>query len=681
MSEEQKTIIESPSYSRILVEAGPGTGKTEVVAKRIIWLLEKYHLSPSNILVLSFSRSAVKALTERIRAINLIDDYIVEDLRHLCVRTFDSWSYRRLRLSGYDSGGLLNNKYDENIQILISDWEKYDPNNIIDGILDELIINSPEIILEKLLSELIPYKYIESSDNDQLTDVREIKHIIVDELQDLTGVRAKLVFLLLSILVPQYVPKKFCNCGFTILGDQNQSIYEWTQKDDTKKIEYKTSTQLIEEINKEYKDLIKLKLNTNYRSANEISDILIKASNILNSENGANKKLLEINNLANNHSSLISLENIAKKIVSTDSTMKEAILCRENSQVLDVGFNLERILDSNNFGVFFLTNNLPPIIPSWFAWFFYKFKSVEITCSNFEKIYKKIQKNNTSKLPCNNSWELTWKLLLNFAKSSENDTAIKMDSLRDRIIWYDSLPDDEGEISPKFIITTIHKSKGLEYECVNILNNSNYNLTNINEYNEEARICYVAMSRAKKKLFQVNYVNNVFKKEQYDGGKRTRYHRWFRNGLQQLEIGLKCDIDENSFVSRYVFDNEDSILDIQRYLEQYENQLIGKELILEKTKLPNEENKYVYNIKLKDPFEGQQLLGRTSELLTLDLRKLKLWNQSLPKNIYHLKIRNITSIVGNKIDNSIPPPWSISKIWLGVNIYGLGQFKFFYYRN
>ena len=39
ITDEQNTIIESHSGDKIIVEAGPGTGKTEVVARRLSWII------------------------------------------------------------------------------------------------------------------------------------------------------------------------------------------------------------------------------------------------------------------------------------------------------------------------------------------------------------------------------------------------------------------------------------------------------------------------------------------------------------------------------------------------------------------------------------------------------------------------------------------------------------------
>ena len=99
---------------RMLVEAGPGTGKTQIAALRMADLLRS-GLSPGQILVLSFSRSAVRTLTRRLSRIAGTEDSVLEELRHVSIRTFDSWTFRMLRLFGVPAPKLLSRSYDENI--------------------------------------------------------------------------------------------------------------------------------------------------------------------------------------------------------------------------------------------------------------------------------------------------------------------------------------------------------------------------------------------------------------------------------------------------------------------------------------------------------------------------------------------------------------------------------------
>ena len=117
----------------------------------------------------------------------------MEDLRYLSIKTFDSWSFQMLRRLGHSPTELLSLGYDENIAELTR---------------------------------------IATGDHRQaLRDlIGDRKHLIVDEFQDLPGVRGDLVIALLELLAPPGKP----GCGFTILGDPAQAIYSFAtgERDD-----------------------------------------------------------------------------------------------------------------------------------------------------------------------------------------------------------------------------------------------------------------------------------------------------------------------------------------------------------------------------------------------------------------------------------------------------------------
>ena len=48
-----------------LTLAGPGSGKTAVITERTKNLITKYHVNPSNILVITFTRAAATEMKER----------------------------------------------------------------------------------------------------------------------------------------------------------------------------------------------------------------------------------------------------------------------------------------------------------------------------------------------------------------------------------------------------------------------------------------------------------------------------------------------------------------------------------------------------------------------------------------------------------------------------------------
>jgi superfamily I DNA/RNA helicase len=53
LTEEQRRIVEAPPAARLLITAGPGTGKTHVLVERLVVLIVLHRLRPGDeILVL-----------------------------------------------------------------------------------------------------------------------------------------------------------------------------------------------------------------------------------------------------------------------------------------------------------------------------------------------------------------------------------------------------------------------------------------------------------------------------------------------------------------------------------------------------------------------------------------------------------------------------------------------------
>ena len=62
---EQQAVIEAP-LRPLLVVAGAGSGKTETMASRVVWLVANGHVEPDQVLGLTFTRKAATELAERI---------------------------------------------------------------------------------------------------------------------------------------------------------------------------------------------------------------------------------------------------------------------------------------------------------------------------------------------------------------------------------------------------------------------------------------------------------------------------------------------------------------------------------------------------------------------------------------------------------------------------------------
>jgi len=65
-SEQERAA--SVCHIPVLVDAGPGTGKTKTLIRRVQYLVQEQNVSPNNILVLTFSNEAAAELQERVQA-------------------------------------------------------------------------------------------------------------------------------------------------------------------------------------------------------------------------------------------------------------------------------------------------------------------------------------------------------------------------------------------------------------------------------------------------------------------------------------------------------------------------------------------------------------------------------------------------------------------------------------
>src|SRR3989344_949220 len=102
LNDAQKLAVEAIE-GPVMVVAGPGTGKTEVVAMRTANILRRMQMRPGNILCLTFSKSGATAMRRRLREIIGSDAYgvTVETIHGFCnniigqhPHVFEEWDAR-----------------------------------------------------------------------------------------------------------------------------------------------------------------------------------------------------------------------------------------------------------------------------------------------------------------------------------------------------------------------------------------------------------------------------------------------------------------------------------------------------------------------------------------------------------------------------------------------------------
>ncbi len=85
LNDEQRAAVDAIE-GPVLVIAGPGTGKTQVLAMRTANILRKTQVNPGNILCLTFSTAGVKAMRDRLRSLIGPDAYgiVVNTIHGFC---------------------------------------------------------------------------------------------------------------------------------------------------------------------------------------------------------------------------------------------------------------------------------------------------------------------------------------------------------------------------------------------------------------------------------------------------------------------------------------------------------------------------------------------------------------------------------------------------------------------
>ncbi|WP_426493613.1 ATP-dependent helicase [Hymenobacter sp. 102] len=92
MNEAQRTAVEHPD-GPVLVVAGPGTGKTQLLAARVGWLLQHPDLQvqPREILCLTYTEAAAHNMRERLLR------FIGPEANHVAIHTFHSFSHQLIQ--------------------------------------------------------------------------------------------------------------------------------------------------------------------------------------------------------------------------------------------------------------------------------------------------------------------------------------------------------------------------------------------------------------------------------------------------------------------------------------------------------------------------------------------------------------------------------------------------------
>ena len=460
LDEYQQAAVENSS-NQILIIAGPGSGKTTVLTRRIAHLINDCNAAPENCLAITFTRRAAEEMRQRLALL------VPEKSSKINIHTFHSLCFAILR-ENYENAG-LDKKFS-----VISEQEKslYTAEELPENMItfDDLIT-----LTVKLFEE---YPEIKSSYQTRY------KYLSVDEYQDIDENQYK--------LIRQLAPE---NGNICAIGDPNQAIYGFRGG----------SSKFFNNFQNDYKNVEIINLKNNYRStesivnaSNQMIDCYttvsqyVKSSEKITIHTAPTDKaeaefiVSSIENLIGGHS-FFSIDSSRSEGQSEDYSFSDfAILYRTSSQLKPITEALVR-------------SGMP----------FVKL-SDDMLCD--KKSVRTILKNLTDAKPVNEQLEHLppdvaegiEDYIMKYLKKLAQENPNRADFIHEVSLTKES--DTLDARADRISLMTLHASKGLEFRCVFIAGLEDgilplYRAQTPEETEEERRLLYVGMTRAKERLF------------------------------------------------------------------------------------------------------------------------------------------------------------------------------------
>jgi DNA helicase-2/ATP-dependent DNA helicase PcrA len=305
----------------ILILSGAGTGKTRVITQRFLRLIEK-GVSPFNILCVTFTNKAANEILNRItkqlqeRNYNLDGALWVGTFHRICFKILQIFGVINNKTSIIDEvdqkkiGGKLKiddfisdiQKFKEDMPVEQSPAFKMSLKKYTEFIELNNMIDFGDIIIKTI-------KLLEENTEAQSYTHNKFKYIMVDEYQDTSKLQNKLLNLMLN------VSQNIC-----CVGDDDQSIYSWRG----------ACIENILTFPEVFQSEV-FKLERNYRSNKNIINV---ANAIINSNTQRLKKRVWTENISSHKVEIHCTKNegkiIAQEILKLDEKINVGILVRSS---------------------------------------------------------------------------------------------------------------------------------------------------------------------------------------------------------------------------------------------------------------------------------------------------------------------------------------------------------------
>ncbi|GAA2199972.1 UvrD-helicase domain-containing protein [Sinomonas flava] len=469
LDDSQLAAVEVEPSARQIVIAGPGSGKTEVVSHLIERLIDVEGVDPvDGIMVISFSNAAVFAADARLRA---------NDTGPAAVQTMDSLASE-----------------------IIGDLADDDPS---DFGFDKRVQ-----MATRLLS------------NHGWDRLEGLKHLVVDEVQDVVGVRADFLLALTRSLCE--------DAGFSMLGDPAQGIYDWQLRVDMKPLSLTTSLDLLAKLQR-LGDVEVKHLTGQYRALSRDAKRVIELrDSVLGPDSGSMIEEFFAGVVAG--STVTDLASNAAKWRGTT-----VFLTANNGQALLTAGSLA----DAGLGVEVRRSAQQRVLAGWIARLLADSPTAGITRDEIE------ERANQGILHPHTPAEI-WRALRSVTGGQGREVNIP-NLARGLLRARPLLPDLIEPIQSPFIVSTVHRAKGLEFDNVVYVDFPDKpRLDGIDDAlddGEAARRLFVALSRARRLLIRADGPDDRQLRSIAPHGGTPR--RWYLGGFKKwMTFGFELRVDD-----------------------------------------------------------------------------------------------------------------------------------------
>lgn len=428
LDREQERAASAPPAARQIVIAGPGAGKSEVVGERCRRLIE-HEVYPEEILVISFSNVAVDVVRARTKD-------VVDEGRGVDCATIDSLAGRvraeleegEPRFAGFDNA-----------------------------------VERATRLVESAVESVFP----------------DVRHIVIDEVQDVVGVRARFALALLDQVAKAGV-------GFTLLGDPMQSLYDFQAGAD----DAMSAESFLGAVRERHQAETVI-LSGEYRSrtpeARAVALVRAELEGL-----GSADQLLRLRGLSADLPPLGELDEDAVDDIGAwqGST---ALLCDTNARAglvaarfAALGLPVELAAGATN--------------PSLAPWVGQLLSDTDSGAVSYDEFLEKAETANLLDV------EDKWRTLVRVSGSRRG---LELRELAKALASRRYPPDLLREPSTKVVASTVHRAKGQEFDNVVLVDPESW-FTDSEDAGPAARRLFVAMSRARSRLTRGRGVSTKF---------------------------------------------------------------------------------------------------------------------------------------------------------------------------